>query len=187
MSPGNIPGALRTKERVNMYMIETKRLGLRRLEDDDFKAIFPILGDPKVMYAWEHAFSEDEVREWIVKNKKRYDRDGFSYLAAIDKAAGSLIGVIGPLMEDIDGIWVPGVAYIVGKEYWGQGYATEGAAACIRYLFTQIGAEKVIASIRPDNAASLQVAMKLGMTREGQHTKLVNGKEIPHLIYGIYK
>lgn len=170
-----------------MYIIETQRIGLRRLEDGDFKALSPILGDPEVMYAWEHGFSENEVREWIGKNKKRYDRDGFSYFAAIDKVTGRLIGAIGPLMEEIDGEWKPGVAYIVGKEFWGQGYAPEGAAACIQYLFTRLGAEKVIASIRPDNAASLRVADKLGMLLEGQHVKLVNGKEMPHFIYGILK
>ncbi|MPM20604.1 hypothetical protein SDC9_67035 [bioreactor metagenome] len=170
-----------------MFVIETARLGLRELEDGDVEALMPILGNPEVMYAWEHGFSEGEVREWIEKNKKRYERDGFSYFAAIDKAKGSLIGAMGPLMEDIDGDWVPGVAYIVGKEYWGQGYAPEAAAACIRYLFTRTGAEKVIASIRPDNAASLRVADKLGMQFEGLHVKFVNGKEMPHLIYGISK
>ena len=170
-----------------MFVIETVRLGLRRLEESDSEALSSFLGDPEVMYAWEHGFSESEVREWIIKNKKRYDRDGFSYFAATCKETGRLIGAIGPLMEDIDGAWVPGVAYIIAKKYWGQGYATEGAAACIRYLFTQFGAEKVIASIRPDNAASLRVAGKLGMIVEGQHIKFVNGREVPHLIYGISK
>ncbi|HWQ50325.1 MAG TPA: GNAT family N-acetyltransferase [Terriglobales bacterium] len=170
-----------------MYIIETARLGLRKLEDGDFEALFPILGDPEVMYAWEHGFSDAEVREWLGKNQKRYERDGFSYFAAIDRATGRLVGVIGPLMEDIDGMLVPGVAYIVGKEHWGQGYAPEGAAACIRYLFSQRGADKVIASIRPDNAASLRVAKKLGMAKEGEHSKPVNGREVLHHIYSASK
>ena len=167
-----------------MFVIETARLGLREFEDGDADALMSILGNPEVMYAWEHGFSEGEVQEWIKKNKKRYEQDGFSYFAAIHKTTGSIIGVIGPLMEDIDGTRLPGVAYIVGKEYWGQGYAPEAAAACIRYLFTRLGVEKVVASIRPDNAASLRVADKLGMQLEGRHVKFVNGKEMPHLIYG---
>ncbi len=146
-----------------MYIIETARLGLRRLDNDAFEALLPILGDPEVMYAWEHGFSDDEIRTWIDKNKERYARDGFSFFAAIDKATGRLIGTIGPLMEDIDGVRIPGVAYIIGKQYWGQGYAPEGAAACIRYAFSKLGADRVIASIRPDNVASLRVAEKLKM------------------------
>jgi RimJ/RimL family protein N-acetyltransferase len=170
-----------------LYIIETERLGLRKLTEDDFEALRPILGDPEVMYAWEHGFSDEEIRTWIGKIMLRYEQVGFSYFAAIDKESGRLIGTMGPLMEDIDGEQMVGVAYILGKAVWGRGYAAEGAAASIEYAFSQLGTTTVIASIRPDNATSLRVAEKLGMVIIGEHSKPVHGKEVRHLICAISK
>lgn len=45
--------------------IETRRLLLRPLEQADFSALQKILGDPRVMYAWEHGFGDAEVRDWM--------------------------------------------------------------------------------------------------------------------------
>ena len=59
----------------------------------------------------------------------------------------------------------------------------EGAAAWLRYAFDHLGAQQVIADIRPENTASRRVAEWLGMTVAGKHNKHHNGKEMPHLIY----
>ena len=59
---------------------------------DDFEALCKILQDIHVMYAWEHAFSDEEVCQWIDENILRYERDGYSYWAVIEKASGDLIG-----------------------------------------------------------------------------------------------
>ncbi|MEG0752155.1 MAG: hypothetical protein RR998_05160 [Oscillospiraceae bacterium] len=41
--------------------------------------------DSEITYAWERAFSEREVSEWIDKNLTRYAAEGYSYFAAIAK------------------------------------------------------------------------------------------------------
>ena len=170
-----------------MLVIETERLVLRELTEADFEAAREILGDARVMYAWEHGFSDDETRAWIAENIARYRRDGFSYLAAVERAGGALAGFIGPLVETVDGERRTGVGYILGKNFWGRGYATEGAAACIDYAFDQLGADEVIAEIRPENSASRRVAERLGMTARESFVKIYKGKEMPHLIYVITK
>ncbi|WP_278550565.1 GNAT family N-acetyltransferase [Cloacibacillus evryensis] len=168
-------------------MIETERLIMREITEADFEAASRILGDAGVMYAWEHGFSEEEVRRWIGECIRRYKDDGFSYLAAVEKTSGEIIGFIGPLVETIEGCRHFGVAYILMKERWGMGYATEGARASLACAFERLGAERVIAVIRPENSASRGVAKRLGMEIEGRFIRHYRGKEMPHLIYAISK
>ncbi|HGM3509051.1 TPA: GNAT family N-acetyltransferase [Clostridioides difficile] len=59
-------------------MIESKRLYIRKMNHNDFKEISKMLQDVEVMYAWDHAFSNEEVIEWIDKNIKRYENDGYA-------------------------------------------------------------------------------------------------------------
>ena len=169
------------------WIIETPRLGLRYIAKDDFEELCSFLQNPEVMYAWEHGFTDEEVHQWIEKNLARYSKEGYSYFAAIEKSTGEMIGVIGPLIEEIEGVSHIGIAYILNNKYWSKGFATEGARACINYAFDQLNAAKVIAEIRPENAASRKVAERLGMKIEGQFVKHYNNKEMLHLIYSITK
>ena len=164
-------------------VLETRRLLLRQLTPEDFDAVFAILGDADVMYAWEHAFTRTEAARWLGKNVGRYLRDGFSYWAAIEKETGALIGLMGVLMEDAGGETVPGVGYLLRRDAWGRGYAAEGAAACARYALEALGFARVTAQIRPENERSVRVAQSLGMRRCGRFTKTYRGKEMPHDIY----
>ena len=56
-------------------ILQTRRLTLRELTIEDVGALRPILQDPLVMYAWEHAFTDAEIRAWIVTNQARYQGD----------------------------------------------------------------------------------------------------------------
>ena len=44
------------------WVVESQRLGLRPMTEDDFDSLCVFLQDAEVMAAWEHAFSDDEVR-----------------------------------------------------------------------------------------------------------------------------
>ena len=50
-------------------MIESKRLMLRKMTQDDFDAIAEMLRDAAVMYAWEHTFDDEGIREWIRRQR----------------------------------------------------------------------------------------------------------------------
>ena len=63
-------------------ILQTRRLTLRELEKEDVGALRLILQDPLVMYAWEHAFTDAEIRGWIETNQARYQKDGCGYWAA---------------------------------------------------------------------------------------------------------
>lgn len=106
-------------------IIETDRLILRKINKGDYLEIANILQDIEVMYAWEKSFSDDEVKLWMKENLKRYDNEGYSYFLAVNKEDGTVVGVMGPLVEKINNKSFIGVAYILNKKSWGKGYAVE--------------------------------------------------------------
>ena len=76
-------------------ILETERLSLREMTRDDLPALRAILQDPVVMTAYEGAFSEEEVEQWLVKQQLRYAHDGFGLWAVLDKVTGKMIGQCG--------------------------------------------------------------------------------------------
>ena len=166
-------------------IFESDNLYFREITHNDFHSLAKILKDEEIMYAWEHGFSDDEVEDWIDKNIMRYSRDGFSYYIAVEKKSDNIVGMIGPLIEEIEDKKFVGVAWILDKEYWGKGYAVEGGRAAIKYAFDTTDTNSVIAQIRPNNIASIRTAEKLGMIPVDSYVKIYNGKEMEHIIYEI--
>lgn len=166
-----------------MVILQTARLYMRKIQTDDYSSVCLILQDIDVMYAWEHAFSDEEVVQWIDENIMRYNRDGYSYWAVIEKASGKLIGVTGLISEQADDENHVGVGYIYKKSYWGKGYAFEATSACVDYAFNILHLNEITAQIRPENTASRKVAEKLGMIIKKQFVRHYKNKDMLHLLY----
>lgn len=79
--------------------METERLILRRLKPSDYDDLCEILQDSEVMYAYERPFSSEEVKEWLSKQFKRYEKYGFGLWAVILKENRELIGQCGLTMQ----------------------------------------------------------------------------------------
>jgi len=167
-------------------MIESKRLILRKLTHSDFHKLAGMLQDVEVMYAWEHTFSDEQITAWIDHQIRRYREEGVGYLLAIDKQTNQVVGQIG-LHQSIDHKKHWDLGYILRKDHWGKGYATEGAEASIDYAFDRLKADKVICDIRPLNTTSIAVANRLGMIRNGEFIKKYNGKDMVHYIFEMNK
>lgn len=95
--------------------IETKRLILREMTENDLPALRKILQDEEVMYAYEHAFSEEEVIKWFENQRRRYREDGFGLWAAVLKDSGEMIGQCGITYQDIGTERVPETGYLFRK------------------------------------------------------------------------
>lgn len=76
-------------------ILETKRLYLRLLRPSDLPDLRKTLQDPIAMRAYEHAFSDEECIEWLKKQQKRYEEDGFGLWAVVLKDTDELIGQCG--------------------------------------------------------------------------------------------
>lgn len=164
-------------------MIKSERLFFKEIEEGDFDVVAKIMRDEEVQKVWEHYFSDDDIKEWINRRKKGYQINGIDYLLAVHKGSGEAVGQIGLLRENINGEEVWGIGYILMREHYGNGYATEGAKAMADYAFRILEAPKVVCDIRPMNSASIAVAKRLGMRETGIFVKNYLGREMPHLIF----
>ena len=166
-------------------IIETERLILRKMDNGDYSALCKILQDEDVMYAYEHAFSDDEVDEWLKKQLVRYETDGIGLWAVVLKENGEVIGQCGLTKQLWWGENVVELGYLFRKDFWHKGYATEAAVACKDYAFNRLGEKRVYSIIRDLNLPSRRVALRNGMKVCGVQVKHYYGIDMPHLIYCI--
>jgi len=160
-------------------ILETERLILRPHVPADADALQAFLSDPVAMEFYPAALDRAGVEEWIATNIERYHRDGFGKWAMVLKSTSEVGGSCGCALQEVEGRNEIEVGYNVRRDLWGRGYATEAARACIEYGFRELGAQRVISMIRPENVRSIRVAEKNRMHRE----RIVLWRGYDHGIY----
>jgi len=165
--------------------IETNRLRLREMKQSDYYALCKILQDAEVMYAYEGAFSDAEVQEWLDKQIRNYEELGFGLWAVTLKGTDEMIGQCGLTMQNYNDIQVLEVGYLFQKSFWGKGYATEAASACRDYAFGKLNAAEVFSIIRDTNTASQNVAKRNGMALVDKFIKNCRNVDMPHLLFSV--
>ena len=168
-------------------ILETKRLYLREMNPSDFNSLCRILQDEKAMYAYEGAFSDQEVQEWLDRQIYRYQKWNFGLWAAILKETDKMIGQCGLTMQQWKDQEVLEIGYLFERSHWHQGYATEAAKACKQYAFEKLNASEVCSIIRDSNTASQNVTMRNGMVMKDQWIKHYKGVDVPHYRYVVYR
>jgi [ribosomal protein S5]-alanine N-acetyltransferase len=160
--------------------LDTDRLLLRAPVPDDAEALAPMYADPEVMrYVGDgRTLTRTETERSVRRMIERWRADGFGLFTTVRKDDGAVIGRVGLLIWNTD-TWEPTtraeaqngpteveVGYTLGRDFWGQGYATEAAGAVRDYALGKLGAERLIALIVHGNTASENVARKLGLEYE---------------------
>ncbi len=168
-------------------ILETERLFLREMNQSDFDSLCKILQDEDTMYAYEGAFSDDEVHEWLDRQIVRYQKWNFGLWAVILKETDEMIGQCGLTMQPWKDTEVLEIGYLFNRDYWHKGYATEAAKACKQYAFEALEAEEVCSIIRDTNIASQNVAIRNGMTARDSWIKHYRGVDMPHYRYVIQR
>ncbi|MGL5087322.1 MAG: GNAT family N-acetyltransferase [Clostridium sp.] len=168
-------------------VLETQRLVLREMTQADFSALCRILQDDDVMYAYEGAFSINEVQGWLDRQIQRYKEHGFGLWAVVLKDTGVMIGQCGLTMQDYKSNKVMEVGYLFQKEYWHYGYASEAAIACKEYAFNKLSAKDVYSIIRDTNIQSQNVAIRNGMTCIDKFYKHYKNMDMIHFLYSVKK
>ncbi|MBQ9950557.1 MAG: GNAT family N-acetyltransferase [Clostridia bacterium] len=168
-------------------ILETNRLYLREMTQEDFSDLAEMLQDPEVMYAYEHDFSDEDVQVWLDRQRMRYAKYGFGLWAMILKESGEMIGQAGLTMQPYRGGEVLEIGYLLKKKHWHNGYAREAAEGCKKYAFETLGAPKVHSVIKADNFASQRVAESVGLRKEDEFvTQYYNG-DMLHFLYSLEK
>jgi len=146
------------------FVLETERLRLRPYRLEDLDDLLGILGDPDTMLYYPAPYSREGTLEWIQDNLRRYREDGFGLWAMELKDTEEFAGNCGPAVREVEGVPEVEPGWHVKRTLWGRGLAPEAAAACRDWVFQNLGAERLISLIRPENSPSRRVAKKIGMT-----------------------
>lgn len=166
-------------------VLESERLIIRSLELDDQLRTHMILNGERGM----DSRPSDELRQWLewtVRNEQALDRlhqPPYGERGVVRKTDGLLIGLVGLVPCLMPFGQLPAFAARYGREvrlntpevglYWAidavcrsQGYASEAARALIEYGFQHLRLSRIVATTEYQNAASIGVMRKLGMSIE---------------------
>ena len=150
-----------------MLVVETERLILRHLTHEDADGLAEIQGDPEVM---RHFPSGPRTREETRRDLERcialQVQHGFSLWATVDRADGRLIGRCGLLPQKLQGVDEVEIAYLLARDRWGLGLATEAARAVRDLGFGRFGLGRMVSIIDRSNLGSRRVAEKVGLRQE---------------------
>ncbi|MHB8512724.1 MAG: GNAT family N-acetyltransferase [Actinomycetota bacterium] len=155
------------------YSISTDRLLLRPWKDEDRDPYVALATEEEFSwYPMRRALSRDEAAERFTVIRQSWITRGIDVFAAELKQSGELIGYIGLSSASWLPVVMPAteVGWRLGKKFWGQGYATEGAKACLKLGFEEMLLDRMLCIYEPENVRSSAVAARLGL-REYMRTK----------------
>lgn len=145
--------------------IETSRLLLRGWHEADLEDLIQMNADPEVMRFFPEPYSEDRSRDQYRLIQNEFEQVGFGLYAAEAKCSGEFMGYIGFHQASLQVDFCPCVeiAWRLAKRFWNQGYATEGAAACLAHGWNRLDFERVYSFTAVLNLPSQRVMQKSGM------------------------
>lgn len=143
-------------------VVETERLLLREMAEDDFDALYRVLADSDIMQHYPYTFDETGVRNWIARNRERYRIFGFGLWAVCLKETGELIGDCGLTMQLINGQIKPEIGYHIRADQQRNGYAKEAAIAVRDWTFHNTPFNIVYSYMKHTNAPSCKTAVSYG-------------------------
>ena len=155
--------------------LETGRLILRRPRIADAEAIYAYASDPEVTrwMGWPRHTSMRDTEQFLAFCEAEWGRWPAASLAIERCADGRVIGTTGFGFETP---WRAMTGYVLARDAWGQGYATEALGA-VRDLAPTLGVRRLHTWCHVDHAASAHVLDKCGFAREGvlaRHTVFPN-------------
>ncbi len=149
-------------------VLETPRFHMRVFEPDDAVSVFNLVSDVSVS-KWTaripHPYELKMADEWISDGADMIKEGRGIGFAIVTKDGDDLTGAVGFDFEPTAGH--AEIGYYLGKNYWNRGYMTEAATALLNYGFDDLGLEKVLGCVVPDNLGSATVLKKLGFSKGG--------------------
>lgn len=171
-------------------MYETSRLILRPWQDKDIAPFAQMGQDHQVMEYFPKLLNKDESIAMIERMKARFNQYGFCFYACELKQDQSFIGFIGLNVPAFSAPFTPCVeiGWRIASQYWGNGYATEGALKCLEIGFNQFKLKEIVSIAVKDNLKSIHVMEKIGMQRDHSgdflHPLLPeSNRPAPHILY----
>jgi RimJ/RimL family protein N-acetyltransferase len=146
---------------MSIVVLRTARLLMRRLTIEDAPDLASVYADPEVGRFVRPLDLQGTV-EQLTRFTEEWDSRGHGPLAIIEAETGEFVGRSGlhywPQYDEVE------VGWVLRRDRWGRGYATEAGRASLEWAFEVLGLPLVTAIIATGNRASRAVAGRLGMT-----------------------
>jgi RimJ/RimL family protein N-acetyltransferase len=171
-------------------LLTTQRLILRPWRESDRPAFARLNADPLVMEFFPRCLSRDESDGAAIRIQRAIEQRGWGFWAVEVKGTAPFIGFVGVSAPGFTAHFTPCVeiGWRLAKEHWGQGYASEAAAACLRFGFEKLTLQQIVAFTVPLNKRSIAVMERIGMSRnpadDFDHPNLPPGDPLQrHVLY----
>jgi len=149
--------------------IVTDRLVLRRFRAEDGPAILGLYGDPEVSrYLYSEPMQPEGLEEALARRllPPRLEAEGdILELAAELRSTGEFVGQMVIFLRSLDHQRGE-IGWTISPKFAGQGLATEGGAAMLRFGFEVLGLHRIEAQCDGRHLASARIMTKLGMRQE---------------------
>ena len=153
--------------------IETDRLILRDIIDEDAQAMFEMDSDPEVhIFLGNKPISTlEEAKNAIAFINKQYIESGIGRWAVVEKESGEFIGWSGfkfitDVMNERTEFYDLGYRFM--KKHWGKGYASETAIASLNHGFTVLNFEEIAGIADVAHTASNAILKKVGLIKRNE-------------------
>ncbi|WP_018699612.1 GNAT family N-acetyltransferase [Amorphus coralli] len=160
----------------------TPRLALQPVGEADVSALATLGNDfeiAKHTARMPHPLTEAAVANWLGSHGPNK-----TALKVCRRSDGEILGQIGITRTEADR---GDLGYWIGRDYWGEGIATEAAQAILDFAFAELAMDEVEASCRVTNPGSRRVIEKCGFQPRGHglmHSVAVGGT-VPIERYGL--
>lgn len=170
--------------------LRTDRLWLRRWLPGDLAPFAALNADARVMEYFPAVLSREETDTLASRIEAHFEQHGFGLWAVEIPDVTSFAGFIGLSVPRFEAPFTPCVeiGWRLAPEYWGRGYATDGARAVLDFAFNALGLDEVVSFTAPGNLRSRRVMEKIGMVHnpadDFDHPALPGGHRLRrHVLY----
>lgn len=147
-------------------IFETPRLMLRSFTGGDLDDLWQLLSDAEVMRYCGGPLDRAQAQAWLQAAQRYEGEYGYDYWAVMEKETGLFMGQAGIIRQVMEGTAYDCLAYMICRDRWGKGLASEAAQGCLDYALKTLHLPRLHATVEEENLASQAILRKLGMIYE---------------------
>lgn len=171
-------------------ILSTKRLILRQWTAADLQPFITMNSDPDVMRYFPAPLAAPETAAMVERIKAHFQQHKFGLFAVEHKTTAAFMGFTGLAVPSFNAFFTPciEIGWRFKKEFWGQGFATEAAIACLQYGFAEPGLTEIYSFTSVHNLPSEKLMQRIGMKYLStfDHPKISKEHTLcPHVLYKI--
>lgn len=146
-----------------LTIVETERLSIRQITNEDAINLSKVLADPIVMkYSTVGVHTEEQIYDYIANCKNQYNLNGYGHWAIYNSKTNEFVGVCGLNRHKVDTEEVIHINYRLATDQQGKGYAVESIFGVLDFAKKVLKLKSVFALIESANISSVKVVNRAG-------------------------